>query len=1070
MTQPAGELPLAKNVLIRASAGTGKTYQLARRYVQLLEDVSPDRMLATTFTRKAAGEILERILQMLAAKPEPNEDDAARLARLREFTRRLHRVHIGTLDSFFINVGSAISLELGLPAGWRIIDEHEEAQLRLRAIEALLQTESTADVVRLMHLLSKGQARQGVTRQLLQAVERFHTLYLTTDADAWRRLPTPACLSTSELNAALDELGRAVVPELVKWKEAHGDAVQAAQANQWEEFLRKGIARSILDGRTKYRNGVIRPELVEVYQRLIRHGRAILIKQLAERNEATWELLQRYDAAWNEIAREERVQTFLHVTLRLANHFARHAADGASNSEQSAALDRIAFRIDSQIDQLLLDEFQDTSISQWNALSRLAVNVANERTGGLLCVGDEKQAIYGWRGGRSELFAQLEQRIDGLTPCVLNESRRSSQPVIDVVNEVFQSATRHPDLDSDERAAVAEFTAAFPEHTTMQPFAGYVELIAAEGVENQPPDAAVNERIVALVKSIQKRGPGCTIGILLRTNDDVGDLIHALRGQSVDASEEGGTPVTDSVAVQLILSALTLADHPGDLPSRFHVAQSPLAKAVGLTAFEDDRLACRVASDIRRRLIEHGYSRTLAEWRAALSDRCNSRELDRLQQLVELADNFQPMATLRTADFIRYVEKQRMDSPSRSAVRVMTIHQAKGLQFDVTILGELKTTLTPKNRPGFVCSEPNAFAKTDGMCLYVSEFYQSLLPTDVQHIFRATARREIREALCLLYVAMTRAARALYMVCPPPNSTRGKVPATYAGLLSAALAGRNLSPGEVIARGDADWFSSLPAKLLRPRPVPRVPLKSPIAFAPDTDGEARVRARVSPSRELTTGRMRLSRVLKPVEQGVLDRGTLIHAWLESIEWLDDGRPSRETLKRIAVEVGASESETSAAITQFQAMLSRPEILLALSRAGYAPPRSWLLPTDVMAELAAGPLRLELERERRFVVREGKGVVSGAIDRLVLMYRGENLLAADVIDFKSGTGTLDPAEAAARQEGYRRQLACYARAVAGIYQIEENRISTRLLMLGTGRVEAVQWNAVDSTQTIGLNLA
>ena len=134
------ELPAVKdrNILIRASAGTGKTLQLAERYISLLRDTHPERILATTFTRKAAAEILQRILLRLASDDAETESTLtpeelqSRRNLLRELTRKLHRVHIGTLDSFFINVGSAISLELGLPTGWRIIDEHERAQCQQR--------------------------------------------------------------------------------------------------------------------------------------------------------------------------------------------------------------------------------------------------------------------------------------------------------------------------------------------------------------------------------------------------------------------------------------------------------------------------------------------------------------------------------------------------------------------------------------------------------------------------------------------------------------------------------------------------------------------------------------------------------------------------------------------------------------------------------------------------------------------------------------------------------------------------------------------------------------------------
>ena len=128
------------DIVIRASAGTGKTYQLASRFLQLLDaDVAPESILAATFTRKAAGEILERILSTLASAAI-NEKKRGELAdaigsqqltseRCRELlaklTRRLHRLQVGTLDSFFAKLASSFSLELGLPPGWRIAETIE---------------------------------------------------------------------------------------------------------------------------------------------------------------------------------------------------------------------------------------------------------------------------------------------------------------------------------------------------------------------------------------------------------------------------------------------------------------------------------------------------------------------------------------------------------------------------------------------------------------------------------------------------------------------------------------------------------------------------------------------------------------------------------------------------------------------------------------------------------------------------------------------------------------------------------------------------------------------------------
>lgn len=131
------------HVVILASAGTGKTFQLTNRYLTLLRSGSPERILASTFTRKAAGEILDRILVRLASAitdakelsrlqqfvghPEITRDECLQL--LQQLTRQLHRVQISTLDALFSKLASSHTFELGFPPGWRLIEEVESARL-----------------------------------------------------------------------------------------------------------------------------------------------------------------------------------------------------------------------------------------------------------------------------------------------------------------------------------------------------------------------------------------------------------------------------------------------------------------------------------------------------------------------------------------------------------------------------------------------------------------------------------------------------------------------------------------------------------------------------------------------------------------------------------------------------------------------------------------------------------------------------------------------------------------------------------------------------------------------------
>src|SRR5688572_3887286 len=127
------------HVMILASAGSGKTYALTNRYVRLLaHGAKPERIAALTFTRKAAGEFFDEILRKLARAAEdgtaakklateiglPALQAADFLRLLREVTQAMHRLNLGTPDSFFARIVRAFPLELGLGGDFEVLQEH----------------------------------------------------------------------------------------------------------------------------------------------------------------------------------------------------------------------------------------------------------------------------------------------------------------------------------------------------------------------------------------------------------------------------------------------------------------------------------------------------------------------------------------------------------------------------------------------------------------------------------------------------------------------------------------------------------------------------------------------------------------------------------------------------------------------------------------------------------------------------------------------------------------------------------------------------------------------------------
>ncbi len=219
MLQQAEHLrPSFEPLLIRASAGTGKTFQLTNRLLQIiLSGQEVDTILASTFTRKAAGEIMHRVLQRLAqgcldearrlelAEHLPGVDTsaAACLAALRRVTRSIHRLRIGTLDSFFAQIARTFSLEMGLPPGWTPLDPVMESQVQLQAIGQMLDNHDRKTLVTLVRMLSKGESARQISEQIRQTVAAGYSLFRTAEAEAWDQLPIPAAPSEQAVESAL---------------------------------------------------------------------------------------------------------------------------------------------------------------------------------------------------------------------------------------------------------------------------------------------------------------------------------------------------------------------------------------------------------------------------------------------------------------------------------------------------------------------------------------------------------------------------------------------------------------------------------------------------------------------------------------------------------------------------------------------------------------------------------------------------------------------------------------------------------------------------------------------------
>lgn len=1090
-TAPAAASQFPHKV-IRASAGTGKTYQLSGRYLGLAATDQPlDQILATTFARKAAGEILERVLLRVA---EAVDDDAKRRAlaehvgnpQLREaaacralltrLVRGLHRLRVGTLDSFFVQMAGHFSLELGLPPGWSIIDELDDAALRGEAIRRLFDRDSLTDGDRradgrgnggadaragggpdgstdlrtLLHLLAKGEITRSLTEQVRGTVDSLYGKWRDTSPQAWWQLPRLREPDSAELAAASEGLAGLVLTG--QYAEARDADIDRFASCDWKGFITTGIAVKLANGEAKYRNKPIDPAVQELYRPLIDHARAKLVNTLVDQTVATARLLEHFHEEYWRLKLSRRALRFEDVTRQLADALARRE------------LDEVGFRLDADVRHLLLDEFQDTSLAQWDVLRPFGAAVTQTGGGSFFCVGDAKQAIYGWRGGVAEIFELVDGELPGLAQETLATSYRSSPVIIDVVNRVFGSLAGNPEL-VDTPSVGATWSQHFALHTTAKTdLAGYACLeIAPHPADGEKPCDATLRYAARAVARWARECPGRSIGVLVRTNTSVARLIYELRAHhGILASEEGGNPLVDSVAVQTVLSLLRMADHPGDTAARFHVATSPLGPGVGFTDYRDTPAAVELSHKIRAQLVERGFGPVLYDWVQVLATSCDERQLRRLLQLVELGYGYERQATLRVDDFVRLVEKRKVEDPTSAPVRVMTIHQAKGLEFDIVVLPELDGKLKGQP-PSIVVGRQGALGPIERVSRYAAKEVAALLPAEFRALFERWPIDDAHAALCVLYVAMTRAAHALHMIVADPALPRLGSKSSAALVRSALAPGASFDelPAVIFEIGDRNWHGrAADGPIVDETAPPEATLldAAPLVVSMRAAERSRGFERRNPSQLAGGAHRSLRDVLRSPNKVATSRGSLQHAWYESIEWLDEtagknGAIDDAALRGIAERGTFVGLDVEAELQAFHTALEQPAIRSLLSHRAYLAAESLDLPAAVCAELTSAPCELQLAREWGFLLEEQAVLLPGAIDRLVVWRRDGRALWAEVIDFKTNPISDDAAEDQLVAH-YRPQLDAYRRAVSRSFDLPLERVSARLALVVRGTVRKV----------------
>lgn len=1051
--------------LLLASAGTGKTYQLANHFAGLLAaGVAPERILATTFTRKAAGEILDRVLARLGEAATEGEqgararEDFARSAKsvdpgiggsmsaahcrstLARLLRAIDRFQVRTLDSFFVGLARLFAMELEIAPTWRMADDAVQRAVVLEGVARVIEELDFDEQLTLLRGIATSVAGRDASGALASAITAADELARIAEDGAWDGVPPMQWPEESEVEEARRVVLEARPPTTKTgtpdklWSKALEVVREVVLLDPLDPAfgeMTPGLLVKAVEGKEQFNRKPIPEPLGDALRVFGWLQAAAGIAQIVARNRANARLLTAYEDVDRALRSELGIYRF--------SDFSRALLLGPAATDSDLWLSDLAYRLDGRLDHVLLDEFQDTAPSQWRLLEPVANEVVSGGEGSagaprtLFCVGDVKQSIYGWRGAEPALLGRMGERMPMLDVESLTVSWRSSQIVLDTVNRVFEGVAGRACLAGEARdaprAAAEEWEAGFARHETAEPLrdvlGGEARLWQSRAKEDGESEGApASELAVETVAAIAAAHPSASIAVLVRAKAEIPRIRFLLGERGLEASDEGGNPLTDSLGVTWILALLQLADHPHDGVARLQVARSPFAREFGLDlgTVETDRGredAERIARRVREDLLHRGYGAFCAVRAESLGAEASDWDARRLEQLVDLALTYDARATLRPIDFVDLVRSQRVPDPTASRIKVMTIHASKGLEFDAVVLPELGRSI--RLTPVGVLSRSASETEPPNLLSVVPKKSLALQHGVLGEVFESAEKRAMTDALSALYVAMTRAKHCLELIVPPPPKRESNpVALRPANLVRPALEEKEpdakaVREGEPVMlwehpHSSDGWGAGSSGAEAMYVPEPNLEL------APEPARKA----------ELTPSTIDGGAV-SPADGTAKRLGTLVHALFEGVEWSEGESRTDDELRAVCARVdrgpGAPVDE---AITRFRAALA--------SDAG----------REVFAK-PAGACRVLNERSFDVETTDADPDafrIRGAIDRLVLWTSEGSIVRAEIVDFKvvAAATEQDVVDAS------RAQLDAYRRAIRQLFGLDDAAMTVSILWL------------------------
>lgn len=787
--------------IMKASAGSGKTYRLARKYISLLLQ-SKDRyayrhILAVTFTNKATDEMKGRILKelhVLATSPQesdyhdhfvpayfPSDSDLQKKAEtvLSDMLHDYSAFAVSTIDRFFQQTLKAFSREIGQFASYQV--ELDKDSLVAESVDRILDSLTEADSGLLSWLTDNvlEQIEQGgrysMDANLLEMAKRLKSaqrqeVMEKSGVGADKEYPKEKLLEIREIcrrivsdfrtavkdsaRAALDiieqagvnpaESNRGFMKKLYQYSDLEdGDAIEALP----ETFTSKALDHEQWFAKTKAAK--LKPLVYPFLEAPLEDFCALFDKEFKVYNTAQILDGQLYglgvagelDKAFKELMKEKNV-----LCIDDSNTILRDIIDG---SDAPFVYEKLGVRYE----HFLLDEFQDTAGVQWSNFSPL-LHESESKGGESLIVGDVKQSIYRWRGSDWKLLNDIvPDEFEGHKEEVLDTNYRSLANVVNFNNLFFKSA-----------AAILDRMNGFEKDGPMSVIYSDVRQMtgkksSAKGSVSLTfcPKEDELKKVLEAVHEAQTNGASLSeIAVLVRSNAIGEDVSMYLIDNDIPVITDDSLRVKSSITVRRLVSLMSFADNPQDTVNGY------LAESLDIALPRE----CGSLVDMVEALFR--------ELKTKDADGLWKGEALHIQSFMDHVQEYVSMNGNSLRGFLKYWdgENPSICSPSSGeSVRVMTIHKSKGLDFPYVII-PFAENINLYKAGSYWCVPELEGTPLDGVADGVYDVTLSKASEDT--LFAEDYRKEnfLQQVdnINTIYVAMTRAALGMHIIAKTPSA------------------------------------------------------------------------------------------------------------------------------------------------------------------------------------------------------------------------------------------------------------------------------------------------------------